>query len=164
LRDALHASGVADARIVFPIGTLSARIDPPAVIGTIAKPTRERLEKLARDVIKALPDRVAPAFANARILVALLTDDCTVEEGEAERAAYSDARKTAQRIASVAGVRLGAVLAINDAQTYLPPGCGTKPDTLDSQQNNFAFQANLYAPLELPITVNETVTFAIAGS
>lgn len=164
LRSALQANGVQDAREVVPIGNLSTRNLAPVVVGTVAKPTRERLEAIARNVVKALPDRLAPALANTQIQVALLVDDCSPDEARAERAAFADARSRAGRIAATAGLRLGGVEAIVATQTFLPTGCETKPDTIDGPATGPPPFPSLYGPLALPITVNETITFAIAGS
>ncbi len=162
LVDALRASGVADVREVLPIGNLSTRSVAPAIVGTIAKPTRERLEAIARDVVKSLPDRLAPAYGNVQLQVSLLVDNCAIDEERAERAAFADARSRAARLAAGAGLRLGAVEAIADTQSFIPVGCSSRPDALDSPSNGPP-TIGLYGPLVLPITVNETVTFAIGG-
>ena len=164
LRSALQSSGVQDARIVLPIGNLNTRNVTPAIIGTLEKPTRERLEAVARAVVKALPERVTPALANAQIQITLLVDDCAPEEARAERAAFADARNRAGRLAAAAGLRLGSVEAINATPNFLPAGCSTKPDTIDASGNGPPPFPSYYGPLTLPITVNETVTFAIAAS
>jgi uncharacterized protein YggE len=171
LRDALKSSGVADAHIVLPIGSLNARSIVPSIVGTVAKPTRERLEAIARDTVKAIPDRFAPLFANAQIQVALLVDDCGPEEARAERAAFEDAKKRAERIAADAGLRLGPVAGINASQAFLPPGCNAKAGdgSAAGSQNGYALgmqSGNVsgpYGPLELVVSVNETVSFSIVG-
>ena len=163
LRDTLRANGVADAREVLPIGNFSTRNVVPAIVGSVEKPTRDRLEEIARNVAKALPDRYAASFANAQIVVALIVDDCDAAEMRAEHAAFVDAKARATRLAAAAGVRLGAVTAIGDTQTFLPPGCAAKPDAIDTTQTSNPQNVSWYAPLAVPITVNEAVTFAIAN-
>lgn len=163
LRDALRQNGVTDPREVLPIGFINARNVVPTVVGTIAKPTRERLEELARNVIKAVPDRYAPAFANSQIAIALVVDDCGPAEARAERAAFEDAKARARRLASAAGVRLGGVIALSEQPSYTTIGCGPRLDGLEPNQvlgNPFN---NQYGPAVVPITVDETVEFAIAS-
>ena len=162
LIDALKANGVADAREVLPLANVNTRSVVPAVVGSVAKPTRERLEEIARNVVKAMPDKFAPAFANAQVQVALFVDDCSADEARAERDAFADAKARAARLASAAGVKLGPVVAISAAQSSLPTGCTAKADALD---NGSVFVngngLNAYGPLVVPITVYETATFAI---
>lgn len=164
LIDALRANGVADAREVLPLANLNTRNVVPAVVATVAKPTRERLEEIARNVVKAIPDRFAPAFANAQVQVALFVDDCDTEEARAERDAFADAKARALRLASAAGVKLGPVIAISAPQTSLQLAC-TKPDTVENGSFvNAQIGTGAYGPLVVPITVYETVTFAIVRS
>jgi hypothetical protein len=161
LVDALHANEVGDARVVLPVGTLNAAYAPLAVVGTVAKPTRERLETIATNVVKALPDRFAPVLSKAQIQLALASDDCSADEARAERAAFEDARTRAERLASIAGLHLGPIVALNAAQIYLPPGCPTKPDAIEPNGNGGVGFGNLYGALNLPITVNLTLTYAV---
>jgi uncharacterized protein YggE len=163
LVDAFKSNGVSDAHEVLPFGNINARNVVPAVFGTVAKPTRERLEAIARAIVKAVPDRFVPAFANAQVQVAFIVDDCAPAEARAERAAFADAKARAERLADAAGVELGSVAAIADTQTFLPPGCTTKPDSVENAQANVVFGTNAYAALELPVTANVTVTFRIAN-
>jgi uncharacterized protein YggE len=166
LIDALKANGVADAHEVLPFTNLNTRSVVPAVVGTVAKPTRERLEEIARNVVKAIPDRFAPAFANAQVQVALFVDDCSAEEARAERDAFADAKGRAGRLASAAGLKLGPVMAISAAQSSPPIGCTAKPDNAENGPVFINAQngTGVYGPLVVPITINETVTFAIARS
>lgn len=161
LVDALRANEVADARVVPPVGSVNAAYAPIAVVGSLAKPTRERLETIAANVVKALPDRFGPVLSKAQIQLALASDDCTADEARAERAAFEDARARAERLASIAGLRLGAVIALNAAQIYLPPGCPTKPDAIEANGNGGAGFGSLYGALTLPITVTLTLTYAL---
>ena len=164
LIDALKANGVADAHEVLPLTNLNTRSIVPAVVGSVVKPTRARLEEIARNVVKAIPDRFAPAFANAQVQVGLFVDDCSADEALAERDAFADAKARAARLASAAGVKLGPVVAISVAQSSLPPGCTTKPDAFENGSMFLNVGSSGYGPLVVPITVYETVTFAIARS
>jgi uncharacterized protein YggE len=166
LIDALKANGVADAHEALPFTNLNTRSVVPAVIGTVAKPTRERLEEIARNVVKAIPDRFAPAFANAQVQVALFVDDCSADEARAERDAFADAKARAMRLASAADVKLGPVIAISATQSSLPLGCTAKPDNGENGPVfvNTQNGTGAYGPLVVPITMYETVTFAIARS
>jgi uncharacterized protein YggE len=165
LIDALRANGVADAREILPLANLNTRSVVPAVVASVAKPTRERLEEIARNVVKAMPDRFAPAFANAQVQVALFVDDCDPEEARAERDAFADAKARAMRLASAAGVKLGPVIAIVAPQTSLQLACTAKPETVENGSFvNAQIGTGAYGPLVVPITVYETVTFAIARS
>jgi uncharacterized protein YggE len=161
LADALHANDVTDARVVLPVGNVNAAYAPIAVVGSVAKPTRERLETIAANVVKALPDRFQPILSKAQIQLALASDDCTPDEARAERAAFEDARSRAERLASIAGLHLGTVIALNAAQIFLPPGCPTKPDAIEPGGNAGVGFGNLYSTLTLPITVNLTLTYAL---
>jgi uncharacterized protein YggE len=166
LIDALKANGVGDAHEVLPFTNLNTRSVVPAVVGTVAKPTRERLEEIARNVVKAIPDRFAPAFANAQVQVALFVDDCSADEARAERDAFADAKARAVRLASAAGVKLGPVIAISAAQSPLPIGCTAKPDNVENGPVFINTQngTGVYGPLVVPIAIYETVTFSIARS
>ncbi len=163
VRDALRSSGITDAHEVLPIGNVSTRNVNPQLVFTVAKPTRERLEAIARQVVAAVPEKYAAALSNTQVTLTLGADDCTADEARAERAAFADARARAMRLASAAGVRLGPVTSINDTFASLPPGCGTKPDTVETSGFNFAPQnQNAYGPLVLSITVNLNITFGIS--
>jgi uncharacterized protein YggE len=158
---AMRAAGIADARDVLPLGNVNARSVNPAVIGTVAKPTRERLEAIAKDVLRGVPDRDAPLLGNAQVQIVAIVDDCGPYEARAERAAFADARARAERLAAVAGLHLGAVTALGDLQTFPSPGCATSPDAVENGPN-IPFGAP-YGPIGVPVTVNETATFAIAA-
>ncbi|MBD5633883.1 MAG: SIMPL domain-containing protein [Candidatus Eremiobacteraeota bacterium] len=164
LRDALRANGVFDAREVLPSGSISLRGASPAIVGTVAKPTRDRLEAIAHGVANAIPAKFAPMFSNGQLQIALISDDCSPDEARAERAAFADARERAQRLATIAGLHLGAVIAIAEPQSFQAAGCPSKPDAVEANGNAGQPFTNAYGPLVLPIVINETVTFAIAGS
>jgi hypothetical protein len=162
----LKANGVSDAHEVLPFTNLNTRSVVPAVVATVAKPTRERLEQIARNVVKAIPDRFAPAFANAQVQVALFVDDCSADEARAERDAFADAKARAIRLASAAGVKLGPVIGIAAGQSSLPIGCTAKPESVENGPVfvNAQNGTGVYGPLVVPIAIYETVTFAIARS
>jgi len=129
----------------------------PAVVATIDKPTRELLETLARDTVANLPPAVAPAFLNYQLATTFGLDDCSEPESRAQNAAFADARARAQRVAAAAGVKLGAVLSVNESFGFAPTPCRDWQAT--GSPGGGAYDS--YGPLEVPITVGITVTFAI---
>jgi uncharacterized protein YggE len=100
------------------------------------------------------------------VQVALFVDDCSSDEARAERDAFADAKARAMRLASVAGVKLGPVIAIAAGQSSLPIGCTAKPESVETGPVFINAQngTGAYGPLVVPITMYETVTFAIARS
>lgn len=154
----MRAHGVPDAAWVLPMsGYLGPQNNAgPIIVGSLAKPTRERAEAIVRDVLKALPDSLATVIANAQVQTALWVTDCTPAEGRAQQAALDDARRRAQMVAHAAGVRLGAVVGVTELGAPATQ-CGPPPE-----MSGVMFgQNDTYGPLDVPIAVNATVSFAI---
>jgi hypothetical protein len=161
IADVLRMHGVPDARWMLPVlGALSPQGASPSIVGTIAKPTRERVEAIMRDALVAMPDSLAWMATNVQIQTTLGVDDCGPAEARAQQAAIADARVRAASIAQAAGVRLGSIVAVNELGSSLG-GCRTKPDDLGILSAG-GFNAGQAEPvLDVPIIVSATVTFAI---
>jgi uncharacterized protein YggE len=157
LVDAMKKAGVAEARFALPIGGVSGPNVEPAVVATVRKPTRDLLEKLARDTVANLPASIAPAFQNFNLTTTLLLDDCTEPETRAQAAALADARARAARAAAAAGVSLGPILSISEAPAFNLQPCRDAEYPL----NQGAALTDPFGPLEIPVSVNATVTFAL---
>jgi uncharacterized protein YggE len=157
LVDAMKKAGVPEARFSLPIGAMSGPSVEPAVVATVNKPTRDLLEKLARDTVANLPESIAPAFQNFNLTTTLLLDDCTEPETRAQAAAMADARDRAARAAAAAGVTLGPILSISEAPAFNLQPCRDAEYPL----NQGAAAVDPFGPLEIPVSVNATVTFAI---
>jgi len=156
---AMQSAGIANAREVLPIeGGVGPNV-APTVVATIDHPTRETLERLARQTAAALPDRTSHGSVSFNVAAALVSDDCTPAETRAQQAAIADARKRAQRAAGASGLHLGSIVAVNETGNFLPAGCPTSPDPAPFFGG--AYNIDPSGPLAVPITVNATVTFSI---
>ncbi|MBD5657773.1 MAG: SIMPL domain-containing protein [Candidatus Eremiobacteraeota bacterium] len=155
--NALRTAGVADASYELPVEGMLGPNSQPAVTGTVTKPTRESLERIARATVKALPSSL-PGVQTFSIGIAYFIDDCSAAESRAQSAALDDARARAKRVATAADVHLGPILAVNEAATFPSPACGqTAPNFGQNIFNN----QDAYGPLVVTIAVTATVTFAI---
>ncbi len=156
---AMQSAGIANAREVLPIeGGVGPNV-APTVVATIDHPTREMLERLARQTAAALPDRTSHSSINFNVAAALFSDDCASAETRAQQAAIIDARRRAQRAAAASGLHLGSIVGVNESSNFLPPGCPTSPDSTPFFGG--AYNIDPSAPLAVPIAVNATVTFSI---
>jgi uncharacterized protein YggE len=158
---ALRASGVTDATYALPLEGNLGPTAQPAVTGSVVKPTRESVERIARATVKALPDNL-PGIRTFAIGIAYFVTNCSAGEMRAQVAALADARARAEQAATAANVRVGQILALNESGSYLPPACS--PASAASAQNAVFAQVpgqDPYGPLAVTITVNVTATFAI---
>jgi uncharacterized protein YggE len=157
LVDAIKRAGAADARVSIPLEASSGPNVQPAVVAMVRKPTRDTIEKMARDTIANLPASVAPAFANYQLTTTLLLDDCSEPETRAQNAALADAHARAERVAAAAGVKLGAVVAVNEGASFGVDPCRAATQ-FSPVQNGLV---DPYGPLEVPVSVSAIVTYAI---
>jgi uncharacterized protein YggE len=155
LVEALRKAGVADAAVSTPYNNMVTAQAFVSVVGSLHKPTPERVRALVASVEASLPPN---GIAIQSIQFALSLDDCTDAESIATRAAMDDARQRAQRAADAAHVELAAPLAIADLNGF--GACPTKPDALPfgNQQPYDPFQSG---SLDVLIAVNLNVTFGI---
>ena len=159
IAEALRAHGMPDAAWVLPLnGTFGQNGGvAPQIVGTVDKPTREHVETIMRDTLKALPDALATVVQNAQIQTSLFLTDCSGPEARAQKAALEDAHRRAETIARAAGVRLGSVVAVNEQG--FPQACVSSNDAMFgyNPQNNF----DAFGPLDVAIVVTATVSYAI---
>jgi uncharacterized protein YggE len=156
----LREHGVADAAWVLPTsGGVSLQNANGSVVGTLAKPTREKAEAIIRGTFQSLPPSIVAFAQGAQLSTSLMVDDCSAAEARAQEAVIADARQRATMVARAAQLGLGKVVAVYEplAQT---PGCPTKPDNmLPSVQ----FSGNQQAPdnFDVVFSLTATVSFAI---
>ena len=99
---------------------------------------------------------------NVAINAAAGIDDCRAVEARAQRDAIEDARERAKQIAAAAGLTLGAITNVSEAQNFPSPGCRSRSDPVEA--NNLPRDVTLSGPLQVPVTVFATVTFAVRPS
>jgi len=161
IAEALRAHGMPDAAWVLPLsGMLGQGGGGPQIVGTIEKPTRERVETIMRETVKALPDALASVIQSAQIQSSLFLNDCSDAEARAQKAAVADAHRRAEMIARAAGVRLGSVLAINE-QSSVTGACLSPSDFGALGYNPQGNYFDPYGPLDVSIGVGATVSYAI---
>ncbi len=154
---ALRDAGVADASAGYPGGFGSLNTTGRTVTGTLHKPTRDGVSA----IVKAGNAAAAP-YANVTLQnlgLNFSVDDCSAPEVRAQDAALADARARAERAANAAGVRLGAVVAVNEALGLGSAACATRPDSQVSIGQRPEGDAALG---DVFITIAATVTYAIA--
>lgn len=155
IAEIMRGHGVPDASWTIPLsGNLGGGNSVPVIVGTIAKPTREKAEAILRVVLAALPDSVTAVVQNPQVQTSLLVDDCSSAEGRAQSAAFADARRRAESVSRDAGVQLGSVTSVLQT-SVLASACTSAGD--GSYGNGF----EALGPLETTVSINETVTFAI---
>ena len=156
--DAMRQAGIGDAHVALPLRGFLGPNSTVAIIGSVGHPTRESVEAILREALKAVPDQTAATLQNAyQVQTSLEVDDCTPAETRAQSAAIADARARAERAAAAAGLRLGGIIAINESGTFAPAACGAKSDDATPMQ----FSNDPYGSLSVPVSVTATVTFAI---
>jgi len=156
IANALRTAGVRDAAYVLPLAGTIGPGSSPAVVGTVSKPTRESAERMTRDVFANLPESL-PGVVSFQITSALIVDDCSAAEARAQTAAIADARARAERAASAAGLRLGAIESVNESMTFPSPGCGAP----NGAPLGFNGGQDEYGPLAVVVSVTATVTFGL---
>lgn len=152
----LRLHGLPDAAWILPLTGTIGQGTEPVIVGTIAKPTRPKLEALVRDNALVFPEPI-PEIQNFRIQSSLAADDCSAAERRAQRLALDDARARADALARDAGLALGQVTAIfqfvgNNA------GCASSQS---GGRINYYTGDSAYGPLEIPVSVSLNVTFAV---
>lgn len=124
--DTLKAEGI-EARDIQTAGlNLSAMMDysdqgqAPKLTGYAAQNTvTVRVRDLAG--LGAVLDKLVASGANEINGIGFSRDDMTAAEDEAQTAAVADARRRAEIMAEAAGMRLGRLMALSDAQVASPP-------------------------------------------
>lgn len=143
---ALRAAGVENPTIGPPDGMLMTNA-PTLVRGTVRNVSTAKLEALQKAALAFAAAHPGVAVDNVRFFARL--DDCARVEEQARSAAFAEARRRAQSIASLAGAALGPVIAVSENG-----GC--------SQQDpgSVGMPINI-AALTTSLTMFENVTFAI---
>lgn len=116
---AMRANGIPDARIVSPVFGGFGNGDQ--ITGTILKPTQANVTDIERRVLAALPSTAFAAQRNVNVNGTLEADDCANALRRARELAFADARKRAESLASIAGVRLAGLVAASEFDQTL--GC-----------------------------------------
>jgi uncharacterized protein YggE len=154
---ALRDGGVADAT-----SGMTAYFNPVnrtrAITGTLHNPTRATIDALVRaGNLAAAP---YPNVTLQNLLLSFYVSDCDAAEARAQAAAFADARSRAERVAHAAGVRLGAVVAVNEPPDIaLVQSCQTRPDVqfLAQPRND----SEGITSGDVFVTTSATVTFSI---
>jgi len=155
--DAMHAGGIADAKAVLPIAGYLGSNATIAIVGSVAKPTRESVEAILRATLKAVPDATATALGtNYQVQSSYSVSDCSDAEARAQQAAIADARARAERVATAAGLHLGPIISVNEGSAGPAAGCFTDPDTAYGAA--FGNQ-DPYGAIAIPVNVFATVVF-----
>jgi uncharacterized protein YggE len=155
---ALRADGIADAATSFA-GNFSAVNAQRTVLGTLQKPTRDKVNALLKDGSTAAAP--FPGVALQNVSLGFLVDDCSGPEARAQEAALADARARAERIAHAGGLRLGAIMAVTEASTFNPNGaCAIRPDT-PAPLGNGRIDGDPTLTGEVFVSISATVTYAI---
>lgn len=144
---AMRAAGVDDAGVGPANGMLNVN-SPTLLRGTIRNATESKLEALQRAALQFAAAHPGVTIDNVRFAGRLA--DCEPFESQARSAAFGDARRRAQAIATLAGGTLGPILAVNENGTCQLPTNPNGPEM----------------PLDLstmttPISVFENITFAL---
>jgi uncharacterized protein YggE len=152
---ALRDAGVSDASTGFSGNVVNG---PRLVSGSLRKPTREAVDALVKRGNSAAAP--FPGVTLQNIAFNLSVDDCGGPESRAQDAALGDARARAERVARAAGLRLGPIVAVNEANAFGPAGltnCATKPDSSPQPQQRFDVDPSG----DVFVSATATVTFAI---
>ena len=136
-------------------GTLNQNGPAFYVSGMLRHPTLTGAEALlaAAGLTLGADSPLVINYANATLVV----DDCTAAEARAGSEAMAAVRRRAASVAREAGVVLGGVVAVSQyALTCATPGAYGLGNY--GPVNN---RISLDKPFDVPVTVSETVTFAI---
>ncbi len=158
----LRDHGVSDATWTLPSsGSVTTQNASGSIVGSLAKPTREKAEALIRDTFHSLPPSVIAFTQGAQLSTTLIVDDCSAAEARAQEAVIADARTRATLVARAARVGVGKVVAVYE-QLPQTSGCATKPDTVPEGLN---FYGALRQPgldnFDVIVSITATVSFAI---
>ncbi len=152
----MRANGIPDAHFVSPL--LGSLTNNDQITGTIAKPTSDKLAAIERRIVGALPPSIVGVVRNVNVMGSLEVDDCGTALDRARASAFADARKRAEALAGIAGVRLGTLLTANESDQSF--GCvGTNAFT-----PYFAGGNDAVLKSNVDITVYVNATFAIRPS
>jgi Protein of unknown function (DUF541) len=153
----MRANGIPDAQWTLPLVGFISSGSQGAILGSIRKPTRARVESIARQVAHAIPMTLAMKIANVNIISALALDDCSPGAAQAEVAMIADARAKAKRIAAASGLRLGKLVGV-DENTPTAPGCRSDiPQSVNL--TSIDGMGGMYGSLDVTIEAVATVVF-----
>jgi uncharacterized protein YggE len=158
--DTLRKNGIPDAVWLLPITGYIGSSTPGSVVGSVAKPTREGVEALARRIAQALPDSMPAGVRSVQILASLVVENCRPLEARAQQDVVADARQRAQEIATAAGLTLGAITSVSEAQASPLSACHSKSDPIMPGARDLT----AVGPLDVTIGVTATVTFSVRPS
>jgi uncharacterized protein YggE len=130
--DTMRANGIPDARVETPVLGNIAMNDQ--FVGTIAKPTHDSVSAIETRIVSSLPPAALPFLRNVQVQGALEVDDCSAAIDRARIAAFADARKRAEALASAAGAHLGGL--IGASETDQSGGCPSPYNAYPYYGNN----------------------------
>jgi hypothetical protein len=147
---AMRAAGIVDPSM-GPLGSTVSANQPTMLRGTIPNATQQKLERVALAAAEFVRQHAGTAFDNVSFIPRL--DDCGTPEQAARTAAFAEARRKAEAIASLAELTIDGVQSVNETG-----GCPTTPDAPQFGSNG---------PLDLgtlttSVMVSETITFAVS--
>ncbi len=152
--DTMRANGIPDARVATPVLGSIAMNDQ--FVGTIAKPTHDSVAAIETRILSSLPPVVLPFLRNVQVQGTLEADDCSAAIDRARIAAYADAHKRAEALASAAGTHLGGLIGANE--TDQTGGC-------PSPNNGYPFYGNngndTLEKTTVDVSVTLNATFAL---
>jgi hypothetical protein len=130
--ETMRANGIPDARVEMPVLGNIAMNDQ--FVGTIAKPTHDSVSAIETRILSSLPPAVLPFLRNVQVQGTLEVDDCSAAIDRARIAAYADAHKRAEALASAAGTHLGGL--IGASETDQTGGCPSASNGYPYYGNN----------------------------
>ncbi len=145
---AMRAAGIVDPS-VGPAGSSISSNQPAMLRGTIPGATHEKLDRIAKAAADYLHQHPGASIDNVNFVPRI--DDCDAVEQTARTAAFADARRRAQAIASLAGLSIDGVEAVNETG-----GCPVVSDAQPFGQN-VPFDLGT---LSATISVFDTITFS----
>jgi hypothetical protein len=110
--DTMRANGIPDARVETPVLGNIATNDQ--FVGTIEKPTHDSVSAIESRILAKLPSAMLPLLRNVTVSGTLEVDDCSAALDRARIAAFADAHKRAEALASAAGMHLGGLIGANE--------------------------------------------------
>jgi uncharacterized protein YggE len=159
----LKDEGVSEEDI--SVTTFALGIYDPYAVGaaqvTFVWPRPADLESMLEMVQETVRRETDYSLQNMEVLFSL--SDCEPVEEEAVEAAFEDARRRAERLASLADISIGDIVAVSEAPGLLglyagPTGC----DALEEFPSlDYYSAAGSGSPSEVTISVTLQVTFAI---
>jgi uncharacterized protein YggE len=136
-----------------------------AALITLESPRPQAVKELLQAAQRSL--RTQTDLNLQQVSVVFAREDCDSPESEATDAALADARKRAERLASLSQAKLGPLIAVSEAAAggylaaYAPPRCGASDLLTSGGLGFFEYQASASTAEEVTVTSSLEVTFAL---